>query len=829
METVYHNIVYNLQHDAPLKVTDIAVLVTDMTKYRPILQAVFDRPPRHIAYNLLDYSAAGTSTFGQAVLSILDLALEAFTRDCACSRYSSILAFSPGAASIVPRRSTWLRWAKELGIYQGWDGQDKKERGYPASARYGWRLGLQRLRLGRFMEIPPENSGRPTPRFGEVLPFADMESHDREQLDAFSRAVEGLLPTLVQLRGKQASGQAWATTLRQLMNGFLDVPEDRPEEAQVRNRLLSALEQLSSWDRLAEAPLPLALIREFVQANLESIEGHHGDTLAGGITIAALAKMRPVPFRVLYVVGLGEEHFPGSDFLTSFDLRGERRYPGDVRPAESARFLFLEALLSAQEKVVLLYNNRDIQKDRELLPAVPVAQLQRFLNDEVLTGPFDVAHMPLHEHDLKTLPAARPDHHDVGIYGNETERLVAYAHAHANGTLVLDLLQTEELKERLRPQQPDFALPQTDAASARVPSLTITELGKFLENPGLASLKRHLYLRDEEREDTPWDDEPFVCSSLLAARLTKQVLHGFVFDAVERSLSDARAGWCKRFDRLYEDEGLRCRLPELGFGAADQAFLRNELRDRVALLADFLDQRGHGDFCGPVLLGASSTPIGARRRFPALTLPLPRSLPQGQVCQMRLSGSFPLVWAAEKSLDLLVVNNKAKPKENVLQPSLFEPVLFYLALLANADSAPAECSSQAWLQGAECRVHIACSESLESHTYKCTAEEARAYLTQLAADFLDPTSFDLLPFDVLAVDKEFWDSFALPEDELGALSANYCVRFEEKIAEAREGKAVYWDTPLLNLANARVPADAFAKMRRRFELLDRGLAAKRGS
>ena len=58
----------------------VAVLVTEMPRYRPAIQAVFDRTPRSVVYNLADYSAAELSPFGHGVIGLLDLALEAFTR-----------------------------------------------------------------------------------------------------------------------------------------------------------------------------------------------------------------------------------------------------------------------------------------------------------------------------------------------------------------------------------------------------------------------------------------------------------------------------------------------------------------------------------------------------------------------------------------------------------------------------------------------------------------------------------------------------------------------------------------------------------------------------
>src|SRR5262249_13260303 len=77
-ETVCNSILHSLQTTPDLKQTDIAVLVTDMARYRPVLQAVFDRHDEHLRYNLADYSAAGASAYGQALLGFLDLALESF-------------------------------------------------------------------------------------------------------------------------------------------------------------------------------------------------------------------------------------------------------------------------------------------------------------------------------------------------------------------------------------------------------------------------------------------------------------------------------------------------------------------------------------------------------------------------------------------------------------------------------------------------------------------------------------------------------------------------------------------------------------------------------
>ncbi len=97
VETVHNSILDNLQKNPALRQTDFAVLVADMPRYRPILQAVFERPPCRLQYNLVDFSAAGLSMLGQALLGMLDLALESFT-----ARGSSRCCSTP---------ASWHAWA----------------------------------------------------------------------------------------------------------------------------------------------------------------------------------------------------------------------------------------------------------------------------------------------------------------------------------------------------------------------------------------------------------------------------------------------------------------------------------------------------------------------------------------------------------------------------------------------------------------------------------------------------------------------------------------------------------------------------------------------
>ncbi|MBL8799547.1 MAG: exodeoxyribonuclease V subunit gamma, partial [Planctomycetia bacterium] len=636
VETVYQSILHNLQTDPSLRQTDIGVLVTDMPSYRPVVQAVFERQPRHLKFNIANLTAAGLSAYGHGVLGLLDLALESFTR----SRVFAVLlnpCFLARLGIDHEQALVWLQWAEQLGIFHSWDPQEKSERGYPESPWFSWQLGLRRLRLGRLMDAPEDGANRPAASFRDVLPFADLASGDRELLDTFCRAVEGLLPRLGRLRTLRTTGAQWSVELRRLAGDFLAVPRDRPEDQGVRQELFQALGRLQVLDRLAAQPgnLPLPLVREFVLSTLEGIEGTTGEYLTGGVSIASLSALLPVPFRVVYVLGLGEGLFPGANVLSAFDLRSRQRCDGDVQPVEANLFLFLQALLAGTDKLYLLYNARELQKDQEYQPCGPLNQLRRYLEKHVIReADFRVVTAPLSGSDPRYIDArANEAHTDIFANYNETERLLAIDEARESGALRLTPAQTREVERRLAAATERFALPADPDAGAefaatvrpRTPVVSLNELQRFLKCPAEAALQRHLHLRDDEVAEEAADDEPFYTADAHGRRLIAEFLQRFVTQAIESSVDAALNDWRTRFAQLHAEWRLRGRVPEEAFGQVDRTRFLQVLQGRIEGeqgLAEFIRARAAHEFVGPVLLGESSTPIGPRTRFPAVRLPL---------------------------------------------------------------------------------------------------------------------------------------------------------------------------------------------------------------
>src|SRR5262249_23821075 len=155
----------------------------------------------------------------------------------------------------------------------------------------------------------------------------------------------------------------------------------------------------------------------------------------------------------------------------------------------------LESLLAARDKLYLLYNNRDLQRDQELQPAVPLTQLRRYLDESGNGQKFDEVKVPLHGNDPKYLEQPT-DHTDVLVNYNETERLLALEEARSLGNLHIDERGQAEIKRRLKTACPVFQIPEGPPPQTTVPTITIGELKRFLLSPADACLKKILKLED---------------------------------------------------------------------------------------------------------------------------------------------------------------------------------------------------------------------------------------------------------------------------------------------------------------------------------------------
>jgi len=101
--------------------------------------------------------------------------------------------------------------------------------------------------------------------------------------------------------------------------------------------------------------------------------------MSGSINFATLMPMRAVPFKQIWLLGMNDDAYPRKRSFNDFDLISQDYRPGDRSRRDDDRYLFLEALLSARDKLVISWHGRSIKDDSEQPPSVLVSQLRDYL------------------------------------------------------------------------------------------------------------------------------------------------------------------------------------------------------------------------------------------------------------------------------------------------------------------------------------------------------------------------------------------------------------------------------------------------------------------
>ena len=86
---------------------------------------------------------------------------------------------------------------------------------------------------------------------------------------------------------------------------------------------------------------------EYLQGHIAS-QSNSQRFLAGQVNFCTLMPMRSIPFKVVCLLGMNDGLYPRSLLPMGFDLMDGHRKRGDRSRRDEDRYLFLEALLSAQ-------------------------------------------------------------------------------------------------------------------------------------------------------------------------------------------------------------------------------------------------------------------------------------------------------------------------------------------------------------------------------------------------------------------------------------------------------------------------------------------------
>ena len=124
--------------------------------------------------------------------------------------------------------------------------------------------------------------------------------------------------------------------------------------------------------------MPLTLLRDELAQRLDQ-QRISQRFLAGPVNICTLMPMRSIPFKVVCLLGMNDGVYPRTLPPLGFDLMSQKPQRGDRSRRDDDRYLFLEALMSAEQTLYISYIGRSIQDNSERFPSVLVQELVDYI------------------------------------------------------------------------------------------------------------------------------------------------------------------------------------------------------------------------------------------------------------------------------------------------------------------------------------------------------------------------------------------------------------------------------------------------------------------
>ncbi len=604
---------------------DIAVLVptSEQSAYEAHLAAAF-----RSAHNLPWARAFGASRaleeLVEACLLLLDLGGGDLTRAqlLRAARHPFI------QARLGHDAASWGLLCDQAGILGRLDASETTGT-YLQGGRWTWEEGLTRLALGRFMkdeaavpELGPKGRPLGRPEAASLLALLDPLAADLRALAV----------------GRH-SFPAWQERLALFLRSYLEPDPSRAPEAEAAafQKVRLQLEKLGQIqiEGLPPAKVDFQALRALARTTLEALLRDNSLPPGRGVQVSCYTPLRAIPFKAIFLMGLGEGLFPAPEQPDALDLvAANPRRAGDVSRPEQERQLFLEAVLCARAHLVCTYPSRNAVTGDALQPSPLVLDLEETLGPGLwrqVWGP----EQPLHRHELSLFPDLDPA---PPVPGHPALPIPSHSPAARQEA------EARWIGQRLRGTIGQRDLPRRIAAmggSARLrasldhflggcgplgtghphpPShlrITLRDLRRWLECPVQGGVALRLGVtapqteEAAELEDYPLDSGPLEQWSLLRRAFW--------------TWAAGRADLSATYDPLREVEEARAKVP-IGPLSAGERQRHLALLERWAALAGSTQGLALHRFGSGLPLETQGLPIVDH---PALTLPL--AYPQGRV------------------------------------------------------------------------------------------------------------------------------------------------------------------------------------------------------
>ena len=355
---------------------DVVILTSDVERFAPLVEAAFSGHPNHgvpeIPVQIADRSVGVTNPIAAVALRVLDMLDGRFR----LADISALLGYEVVAKRFELTSEDASRLIDLLGAANarwGLDCDDQSAVGFAPLGRYTVLDALDRLTAAAVSGVRG-----PDLVAGQVAALRGVGFDDLPLLAQGALFVEQLRSSHQLLRTSQ-SPLIWLEQFETAIRGLVAVDDDSIHFWLAIERAISQLadDMTSVAVDLETNNIDPVEMASLMASQLELVAGYPRFN-SGRVTVSSLTALRGIPHKVVCLLGLDRESAP-SGFANPDDLSGLEPCVGDRDAASEYRAQILDAVLAAQDHLIIASNGFSITNGAVISPSSVLAEFTETL------------------------------------------------------------------------------------------------------------------------------------------------------------------------------------------------------------------------------------------------------------------------------------------------------------------------------------------------------------------------------------------------------------------------------------------------------------------
>lgn len=494
VQVLYDNLLQMFEQIDDLEPRQIIVMTPDIESYAPYISAVFgtrssDHP--EIPYAIADRSQRVENQDIETFLKILKIPTGRFGINQILDLLESGAVMTNFDISI-DEIGTIREWLTITRVRWGIDAAHREQMGFPAYDEYSWQAALDRLMLGYAMSPDADRL------YKDILPCDGIEGRKTMALGKLFAFFDQLKETALLLTPSRTLSD-WADILVSIINNMMK-PTDQSSVS--IKPLFEALQTLRNEQSISgfTGQLSLEALTSVLVSHLD-VPGASFGFMSGKVTFCAMLPMRSIPFRIICMIGMNDSLFPRISRQPGFSLLNGKRMRGDRSLREEDRYLFLEALISAGERLLITYTGQSNRDNSEIPPSVVVSELVDYIASGFKTTADSVAIQSriLIKHKLQSFSP---------VYFNATQQPPWFTYSGS----VCRAIENRSVSGTTEMPFCDKPLPELDLLDIK--HIDLNNLLRFFSNPAAYFLAVRFGIRPHKPDAELEEREPFTPDAL---------------------------------------------------------------------------------------------------------------------------------------------------------------------------------------------------------------------------------------------------------------------------------------------------------------------------